>query len=390
LQTTPNKTITFKQFCLLTISTVFSLLAFSIFLTKEVVELDRLKLTAFEIGLISSIFFFVIIIINPFIQRIVKVFSHGYLYIFCKLFSAFCFLIIIVSNTTFLWALCSFVLGLSAAILWPITEACIAELAPEESKGKYTGIYQTALGIAFAAGPFIVALFDNHLTGLMVFCFLISFVSTLAIHRFPWHLLSMAEDFSKLDFNSGKQLRQLVPVLIICSFIGGFYENGINGLSILLGKSVGFDDTSAVLLPGIIGLGSFLAQYPIGVWADRYKASNVLVISLVLLAFFTALLPLGYIEKQILWPLAIIWGAVGGAMYTLSLIIISRCVDKKYTVQFTGLMIAAYTIGCAVSPAIGGYFFDLSPMWGIAISFTLIIIISLFIVLNYLKTYRDY
>jgi MFS family permease len=390
MQATEIKTINFKQFCFLTVSTVFSLLSFSIFMTLEVLELDRLKLSALENGLITSIFFFVIIAINPFIQKIVKLFAHRHLYIFCKIFSAFCFLFVIANNSAYSWAICSFILGLSGAILWPITEACIAELAPENSKGKYTGIYQTALGVSFAIGPFIVSAFGNKISSLMIFCFLISSISTLAIYRFPWHMLSMAEDFTKLDFDSGKHLRQLVPVLIICSFIGGFYENGMNGLSILIGKAVGFNDIFATLLPGIIGVGSFLAQYPIGIWADRHKASNVLLISLLSLAFFTALLPLGFVEKHILWPLALIWGAVGGAMYTLSLVIISRHVDKKYTVQFTGLMIAAYTIGCAVSPSVGGFFFDLSPIYGLAISFTLIIIISLFVVLYYLKRFRDF
>jgi len=279
----PNivKEMSFKQFCFLTFSSVFSLLSISIFMTQEVLELDRFGLSAFENGLITSIFFFVIIAINPFIQKIVKLFNHRRLYIICKIVNALSYLIIIVNNSTFSWALCSFILGISGAILWPITEACIAEISPENSKGKYTGIYQTALGVSFALGPFIVALFNNHLSALMLFCFFISLFSTFAIYRFPWHLLSMAEDFTKLDFNSGKHLRQLVPVLIICSFIGGFYENGVNGLSILIGKAAGFNDTFATLLPGIIGIGSFLAQYPIGVWADRHKASNVLVISLI-------------------------------------------------------------------------------------------------------------
>lgn len=390
MQTTEVKEMSFKQFCFLTFSTVFSLLSISIFMTLEVLELDRFGLSAFDNGLITSIFFFVIIAINPFIQKIVKIFAHGHLYIFCKILSAFSFLIIIINNSTFSWAACSFILGLSGAILWPITEACIAELAPENNKGKYTGIYQTALGVSFAMGPFIVSAFSTHLSAIMIFCFLISLFSTIAIYRFPWHLLSMAEDFTKLDFDSGKHLRQLVPVLIICSFIGGFYENGVNGLSILIGKAVGFDDYLATLIPGVIGIGSFLAQYPIGIWADRHKASNVLIISLLSLAFFTALLPIGFIEKHALWPLALIWGAVGGAMYTLSLIIISRQVDKKYTVQFTGLMIAAYTIGCAVSPSAGGFFFDISPVWGVAISFTTLLLISLIAVLFYLRKFRDY
>lgn len=390
MEITEVNKMSFKQFCFLTFSSVFSLLSISIFMTLEVLELDRFGLSAFENGLINSIFFIVIIAVNPFIQKIVKIFSHRHLYIFCKIFSALSFLIIIINNSTFSWAFCSFILGLNGAILWPITEACIAELAPESQKGKYTGIYQTALGVSFAIGPFIVSFFGSHLSALMIFCFLISSVSTIAIYRFPWYLLSMAEDFTKLDFDSGKHLRQLVPVLLICSFIGGFYENGVNGLSILIGKAVGFGDYQATLLPGIIGVGSFLAQYPIGVWADRHKASNVLIISIISLAIFTAMLPLGFLEKHALWPLALIWGAVGGAMYTLSLIIIARHVDKKYTVQFTGLMIAAYTIGCAVSPSTGGFFFDLSPIWGIAISFTLILIISLFIILFYLKKYRDY
>ena len=387
---TPHQTMTPKQFYFLSASTACSILAFAAFNPAQVIALNHLELSAFINGFITSIFFITILAIGPFVYKFVDIFGHSKLYFIAKMLLSLSYLIILIDQSAWAWGICTLFMGMGAAIIWPITEACIAELAPQDKKGKYTGLYQVIVGVAFAIGPLIAAILSSHLFILMIFCFAVSALSYLPIKSFPWDKLCKTESFLTIDPKAKQHYRYLVPILVISSFIGGFYENGLNGLSILVGKAAGFDDYWAVLLPGALAVGSLCAQYPVGLWADRHKANKMLVIAFALLIFSTLLLPLGFVEKQALWPIVLIWGAVSGAMYTLSLIIISKQVDKQYIVQFTGIMVGAYTVGCALSPAAGGFFFDHSHMWGITLGFTAILAAAFVATALLLRRYRTF
>lgn len=48
-------------------------------------------------------------------------------------------------------------LGAGSATLWPLTESSVASLSPADHKGSFTGLYQTALGLALMSGPVIAA-----------------------------------------------------------------------------------------------------------------------------------------------------------------------------------------------------------------------------------------
>lgn len=363
-----------SQFAGITLSTVMSLLAISTFMTIEVLMLDSIGASAFMNGLVCSLFFIVIILSDPFIHKLINRFGHRRLYFICKMVLSASFLLILVDHSIYAWALSSFIMGVAVAFLWPLTEASIAELAPAEQKGKFTGLYQTALAIGFAVGPFIASVFGNHIKELMVFCCIISSASYLAARHFPWHSLAQTEDFTSADTQIPPQFKLLMAALLISAFIGGFFENGLNGLSILIGKEIGLTDKLATIVPGVIAVGSFLSQYPIGVWADKNKSSRVLLISLTCLAAATLPLPLVFAEKHFIWFLAFVWGAAGGALYTLAIIIIAKHVDNRFTVQATGLVVAAYTVGCAVSPSIGGISFDIALLSGVTLLFLVILL----------------
>ena len=378
----------FRQFLCLVASTVSSLTAASVFLTLEVLSLERLHLSAFANGAVTSLFFLVILALGVFAHKLVKCYGHRKIYLYSKIILSFSYLIILIDQSVWGWAIASICLGVGGALIWPLTESSIAELSPNESKGRYVGLYQTALSVAFICGPFLASAFLDHIPWLIIFCFVISLVSQLFVRQFPWHFSVESEDLKKMDSGVSKNLKRLLPVLLLCSFIGGFYESGLGGLSIIVGLRAGFSDHWATSIPGIIAFGAFLTQYPLGLLADRYKAQTILLVLLLLLILIIVPLPAVFEEKYILLPLAMMWGAFGGAMSTLAMIVTAQKVDKGLTMYFTGLMVAVSTIGCAVAPSISGYSFDVSQKWGVPVVFTTLLGGSLLYILYQMRRGR--
>lgn len=362
-----------RAFWGIALSSASSLLAYSIFAPLEVLALDRLGLSAFLNGLVSSLFFIVVLGSGPFVHLIVRRLGHARVYWLAKVLMSASFLVVLVDASTAGWIACSLLMGVGGALLWPVTEACIAELAPEDRKGRCAGIYQTVLGAFFAIGPFVASFFAMDLRAAALLCAFLSAASGIAVSRFGWTMLQPVGKLAQAGSPERGRFSALLALLVICAFVGGFFENGLNGLSVLLGKAVGFDDVRSAWVPGVIGIGSLAAQYPVGLAADRRGSKPVLFVSMAALLVATVLLPVALLDRHSLWVLGLLWGAAGGALYTVSLILIAKQVPPGHVVQCTGLMVAAYTFGCTVSPSVGGFCFDLSPVWGTGLAFSLLV-----------------
>lgn len=351
-----------RHFAGLTASTTCAIFAFAALVPVQVSSLRAQGWSAFIIGVVGALFFGVVLAVSPFVHLLVRRFGHRPLYWLSKaLFSVGC-LAVVSRRDVVTWAVWSAVSGIGAALLWPITESAFAELAPDEKKGALTGLYQTALGVAFAAGPFAAAMLEAQ--PLVVLCTAVSLGSTLGVWRFPFHALSVAEPLTEAGGRSA-----LLMLLTACALIGGLFENGFNGVTVLLGESIGLSERPSLAVPGVIGVGSLVAQYPAGRVADRFGALTMLVVSAWAVVVATALTPLVFFEPTLVWPLAVVWGAAGGALYTLAVVAAAKHLESRHLTHATGLLVAAYTVGCAVAPTVAGAGFDWSPRFGLSTVF---------------------
>jgi len=80
---------------------------------------------------------------------------------------------------------------------------------------------------------------------------------------------------------------------------------------------------------------------------------------IVALALLSAL---GASWPPLLWGTAFCWGAVGGALYTLTMVRVAHDFAASSAIAGAAAMIAGYTAGCAVGPAVSGAMLD---RWGV-------------------------
>jgi MFS family permease len=247
------------------------------------------------------------------------------------------------------WSVASVVSGIGAAALWNATEALLAREAPPESRGRAMGLYQTALGASLALGPFVPGLLGWDARGILwAACGLVAACCVLAAiipHRPAEPAVAQAGTWEAM---------RTVPLLVLIAFSGGVFEAGLGSVSAANASALGLGLSGAASVAGAIGTGSFLCQYPAGLAADRFPLRSVFgAAALVLLASSVAFGFSGH-APWLLWAAGLLWGGIGGALYTLTMVEVAHAFDGRATAGGAAAMITGYTVGGTVGPVASG------------------------------------
>lgn len=250
--------------------------------------------------------------------------------------------------------------GLGAAAAWNGTEALIAFNAPPNQRGRFTGLYQTALGAALALGPFLPGLLPlspRELTVLAALLLLAGLLVTLTPAVSALRASRVGAPHVGLWRTLGR-----VPHLVCLAFAGGVFEVGLASITTALGAQTGLSLAAAASIAGAFGVGSFVLQYPSGWLADHVAPRPLFSAAGALLLLGAVAFAACLAWPPALWLSALLWGAVGGALYTLTMIRVAHEFADSSAVAGTAAMIVAYTLGGSVGPALGGAVLD---TWGV-------------------------
>ena len=131
------------------------------------------------------------------------------------------------------------------------------------------------------------------------------------------HLRATHDDHVPMSLWSAWRFR---PALGWAAVVGGVFEVGLGSITTAYGSQIGLNLAKATSIAGAFGMGSFLLQYPVGWLADHWPARRLFVLGgLLLLASGVAFIEAAQ-APWLIWFCAATWGAVGGALYTLSMI----------------------------------------------------------------------
>lgn len=160
---------------------------------------------------------------------------------------------------------------MGAAALWNTTEALLAEQAPVAMRGRVMGLYQTAMGAALAAGPFVPGVLRLQAQDVLWLAVLLMAGCLLLALTAP-----AQEPVAGARAATGTwQALRAVPWLVVIAFAGGAFEAGLGAISAAHASGQGMSLRAAASVAGVIGIGSFLVQYPAGWAADRIPLRSV-------------------------------------------------------------------------------------------------------------------
>jgi MFS family permease len=349
---------------LIAASTTLVVASFSMFNPVLAVLLQQRGHGTTAIGAFAMIPFACVALLIPFMPQVFARCGIGRCYLVGLILESVSTLGYIAFDGLALWSTSAVVGGIGAAAVWNATEALLAQHAPPGERGHVMGLYQTALGGALAAGPFVPALlqWSAHITlvvaAMVQFASLALVISTGIARRHGTQPLDASEHTPQPRGTWGAA--RMVPVLVGMAFVGGVFEAGLSSISAAHGANSGLSMAQATSIVGVLGLGSFLCQYPAGWAADRFVPHKVftavgvaLLLSAIAFAWGTSHND-GNVPLWVLWATALVWGGMGGALYTLSMIRVAHRFKAPATAAGAAAMIIGYTLGGAVGPVISG------------------------------------
>ncbi|MBK0394720.1 MFS transporter [Ramlibacter algicola] len=248
------------------------------------------------------------------------------------------------------WTVGSITSGFGAAALWNATEALLAREAPPDQRGRVMGLYQTALGAALAVGPFTPALLGwGARPVLWAAAVLVAACCAIALS-----IPSRAAVEPPPGQAGTLEALRTVPLLVLIAFSGGVFEAGLGSVSAANAASIGLSLSGAASVAGAIGVGSFLCQFPAGLAADRFALRNVFTTAAMLL--LASSIGFAFAERApwLLWIAGVVWGGVGGALYTLAMIEVAHVFQGRATAGGAAAMITGYTVGGTLGPLASG------------------------------------
>lgn len=255
--------------------------------------------------------------------------------------------------------------GASTAVRWVVGESWAVELAPPEQRGHAVGLFETAVGAATFAGPALVGLAGAGGTVPFLMAAVLLLASLLFLPPVRPPDASGAEGSTERASSTREAILVAMPTMLVASMASGVFESATTSLLPAYGIAIGLSAALAVSLVTALGLGSFLLQYPVGRLADRAGTTPLLVGAMGSVLVGALVLALAASDGWVLWALAFIWGGAGGALYTLAFINAGQAFAGPRLVSATAALVAAYTLGGAVGPAVGGLALDLSPRYGL-------------------------
>jgi MFS family permease len=249
------------------------------------------------------------------------------------------------------WSVASATGGIGATVLWNATEALLAREAPPERRGRVMGLYQTGLGAALAIGPFVPALLGwGARPVLWAGVVLVAACCVIAL-ALPRHATTEPPPHPA----SGTwHAFRAAPLLAAIAFSGGVFEAGLSSVSAAYASATGLSLSAAASVAGAIGVGSFLCQYPAGYAADHFRPRAVFSSAALLLLAASLAVAFAARAPWLLWAAGVVWGGVGGALYTLSMIRVAHEFAGRATAGGAAAMITGYTLGGTLGPLASG------------------------------------
>jgi len=164
-------------------------------------------------------------------------------------------------------------------------------------------------------------------------------------------------------------------VIMLAGFLGGFFELGLASILPLYGLSLGLSASAATLLVSVSGAGGTLLALPSGMLADRFanpaRGRRMLMSGFaVLILLSTLVTPWAAQASSLVWPMVAVWGAAGGALYTLAMVDIGAREKGLTLVNSTAVLVLTYTLGGLVASGLSGALIELSPALGFPLLLT--------------------
>lgn len=335
--------------------------------------LEKRDLASWLIGLNASLAGAGILVVGPFLPRLIRYFGLKNLVAGLFFLSLLSFAALIFVDHLLVWFLARLVMGACFAALWTTTEIWLNGIVDDAHRGRIIGASGTLYAGAQFLGP--LALSTTGVTGHLP---LIAAMVPLAMGVVVALSIGSprkveAEESPQLGGSDIRLALRLVGPIIAAAFFAGVAEVSMQSLLPLFGLAHGLDDSGAARLVALLSLGEAVLVGLLGFLADRLGRSNTLRLAGAGAVVVVVMLPLAVTSPGLLGPTLFLAGGVISGIYTLGVIQIGQDHRGHQLAVISTAFAMAYAAGAVVGSTPFGLAIDLfgpnALPYGLAISF---------------------
>jgi len=303
----------------------------------------------FLIGLVSSGYFCGLLIGSVRAEKLILRIG------FIRAFSTFAsiFTALVMANGLFFnpyyYLVLRFAHGFCIAGLFVVIESWLLIFSTRETRGKILSVYMSAIYTAQAFAQIFLGTID--LNSIFPFALVVIFASLSVV---PVSMMRASyPSLTEHAYISAKKLLAICPFGFISCVCGGMVLSAIYSLTPVFAQEIGLGIVEVSWLMGLIILGGFLLQWPIGHLSDIFDRRKVMTFVSCATAVISLLLTLAPILAHwMIFTLAITFGGFAFTIYPLGITYTSDQIDPKHLVAATGMLLLAYSWGSVVGPII--------------------------------------
>ncbi|MBL8584698.1 MAG: MFS transporter [Rhizobiaceae bacterium] len=247
----------------------------------------------------------------------VRLFGARGLAVAAALAAAVCFIAIGYLQNWVAWFLMRLILGFVVNPLYILGEVWALALSPPERRGRMMGVFNTLMGVGYAAGPLALWLVGTEgwppfLIGVAGFtgC---AVVLALASRGLPGFEDDGGERLSFAWFLAA------APALVAAVAVAAASQQSLYSLIPVFGSAYGLSEGALAALVTALSVGNIVLQTPLGLAAERLGGRTMIIVCAVLVSLCALLMPL-LIGGMGIWPLLVVMGGVGYGVYTMALV----------------------------------------------------------------------
>lgn len=320
--------------------------------------LEKFGLSNWLIGLNASLAGVGILVIGPFLPRLIALFGLRELVASLFLISLLSFAAILAADSIGIWFLARFIMGACFAALWSTTEIWLNGTVDDRHRGRIIGASGTLYAGAQFLGP--LTLSATGVTGVLplVAAMLplgVAFVVALSIR-------SPAGQSKTADAEKPEGLAlafTLAGAIITLSFLAGVLETSLQSLLPIFGLAHGLSDAGASQIVAIFSLGEAVLVGFLGYLADRHGREKTLKLCALPAIVVAIALPVSIFQISVLWPVLFLAGGVISGVYTLGVIQIGQDFRGQRLVVVSTAFAMAYAAGAVAGSTPIGLAIDL-------------------------------
>ncbi|MEJ5020833.1 MFS transporter [Ochrobactrum vermis] len=295
-----------------------------------------------------------VLCIAPFLSKISLRYAPRLLIMLALLLSALILILFPMVPSFWLWFPLRFFLGISAEILFVLTESWASELSTNTNRGRIMAAYTASLSLGFAGGPLILSF--TGFEGPLPFVVAASIaLAALTIVSMPG--LRQMEMSTHRQSNFLRMIR-LSPIAMGTTAINSAVETA--GLSFLAiyAMRLGWNETQSMQLITVLMVGAIALQLPIGWLSDKMNRIS-LIIGLTAVSAFTAFFwPILLSIEWLAYPVLFVWGGLFVGIYTTMLAVIGSQYRGSDLISIYAAMGLFWGGGALIGPMLAGGFLD--------------------------------